>query len=76
MLLNESQVSQINSAIFTHEYVAPNGEDYTREFESDTGFENGEDIGGILVYMRGDELLAFFDYEQSAGTVFKMPWMA
>jgi len=76
MLLNDSQVSQINSAIFTHEYVAPNGEDFTSEFEADTGFENGYDIGGILVYMRGDELMAFFDYEQSAGTVFKMPWMA
>ena len=76
MLLNDSQVSQINSAIFTHEYVAPNGEDYTAEFESDTGFANGHDIGGILVYMRGDELLAFFDYEQSAGCVFKMPFMA
>lgn len=76
MLLNDSQVSQINSAIFTHEYTVEGNQDFTSQFESDTGFENGTDIGGILVYMRGDELLAFFDYEQSAGTVFKMPWMA
>lgn len=75
-MLTDAQCSQINAAIYTHEYVAPNGEDYTAEFESDTGFERGEDIGGILVYMRGDELLAFFDYENAAGTVFKMPWMA
>lgn len=76
MLLNDSQVSQINSAIFTHEYDPTNSQDFTSQFESDTGFENGEDIGGILVYMREGELMAFFDYEQSAGCVFKMPWMA
>lgn len=75
-MLTHAQSAQINSAIYTHEYVAPNGEDYTAEFESDTGFENGLDIGGLIVYLRGDELMAFFDYEQSAGCVFKMPWMA
>lgn len=76
MLLNDSQVSQINSAIFTHEYSVEGYQDFTSQFESDTGFENGHDIGGLIVYLRGDELLAFFDYEQSAGTVFKMPFMA
>ena len=76
MLLNDAQVAQINSAIFTHEYTVEGYEDFTAQFEADTGFANGVDIGGILVYVRGDELMAFFDYEQSAGAVFKMPWMA
>lgn len=75
-MLTDAHSAQINSAIFTHEYDQESQEDFTTQFESDTGFANGEDIGGILVYLRGDELLAFFDYEQGAGTVFKMPWMA
>lgn len=75
-MLTSAHCAQINSAIYTHEYVAPNGEDFTGQFEADTGFENGVDIGGLMVYMRDRELLAFFDYEQAAGAVFKMPWMA
>lgn len=75
-MLNAAHCSQINSAIYTHEYDLESQEDFTAQFERDTGFENGHDIGGILVYMRGDELLAFFDYENAAGAVFKMPWMA
>lgn len=75
-MLTHAHSAQINSAIFTHEYDPTNSQDFTSQFEADTGLENGEDIGGIVVYMRGDELLAFFDYEQAAGAVFKMPWMA
>lgn len=75
-MLNAAHTAQINNAIFTHEYDPTNSQDFTSQFESDTGFENGLDIGGLVVYMRGNELLAFFDYEQSAGCVFKMPFMA
>ena len=75
-MLTSAQSQQINSAIYTHEYDQETAQDYTEQFEADTGFERGTDIGGIVVYMRGTELLAFFDYEQSAGAVFKMPFMA
>lgn len=75
-MLTDTHCAQINSAIFTHEYDAESLEDTTELFESDTGFENGLDIGGIVVYMRGEELMAFYDYEQAAGCVFKMPFMA
>jgi hypothetical protein len=75
-MLTSAQSQQINSAISTHEYDQETAQDFTEQFELDTGFENGVDIGGIVVYMRGAELLAFFDYEQSAGSVFKMPFMA
>jgi hypothetical protein len=75
-MLTSAQSQQINSAISTHEYDQETAQDYTEQFEQDTGFEDGVDIGGIVVYMRGSELLAFFDYEQSAGSVFKMPFMA
>lgn len=75
-MLDHVHVEQINSAIYTHEYDAESQVDTTVQFEADTGFERGSDIGGIVVYMRGSELLAFYDYENAAGTVFKYPWMA
>lgn len=75
-MLTAAQCSQINAAIYTHEYDLESQEDFTGQFEADTGFENGVDIGGIVVYMRERELMAFFDYENAAGTVFKYPWMA
>lgn len=75
-MLNAAHCAQINSAIYTHEYDLESQEDFTGQFERDTGFENGVDIGGLIVYMRDRELLAFFDYENAAGAVFKMPWMA
>lgn len=75
-MLTSAHCEQINNAIYTHEYELDESCDYTGQFEADTGFENGVDIGGLIVYMRDRELMAFFDYEQSAGAVFKMPWMA
>ena len=69
-MLTHAQSQQINSAIYTHEYDYEAQADFTEQFEADTGFECGVDIGGIVVYLRGDELLAFFDYEQAAGAVF------
>jgi hypothetical protein len=75
-MLTPAQCSQINAAIYTHEYDYEAQADFTEQFETDTGFECGIDIGGIVVYMRGEDLLAFFDYENAAGAVFKMPWMA
>ena len=74
-MLTSAQCSQINAAIYTHEYDYES-QDSTSQFEADTGFENGVDIGGMIVYMRDRELLAFFDYENAAGAVFKMPVMA
>jgi hypothetical protein len=74
-MLTSAQCSQINAAIYTHEYDYES-QDSTSQFEADTGFENGVDIGGMIVYMRDRELLAFFDYENAAGAVFKMPFMA
>ena len=79
-MLTSAHCEQINSAIYTHEYTIDESTDYTSDytgqFEADTGFENGVDIGGMIVYMRDRELLAFFDYELAAGAVFKMPFMA
>lgn len=75
-MLTSAHCEQINSAIYTHEYEIDESTDYTGQFEADTGFENGVDIGGMIVYMRDRELLAFFDYELAAGAVFKMPFMS
>lgn len=75
-MLTQAQCTQINDAIYTHEYDLTSPQDFTGQFEADTGFENGVDIGGLIVYIRDRELMAFFDYEMNAGAVFKMPWMA
>jgi hypothetical protein len=68
-MLTHAQCSQINSAIYTHEYDYES-QDSTSQFERDTGMNNGVDIGGMIVYMQNRKLVGFFDYENAAGTVF------
>jgi len=36
-----------------------------------TQFDKSEDLGGLTVYYKADKLVAFYDYEQQLGTVFK-----
>lgn len=38
-----------------------------------TQFDKSEDLGGLSVYYKARELVAFYDYEQQRGTVFKDP---
>jgi uncharacterized protein (DUF4213/DUF364 family) len=38
-----------------------------------TEFDNSDDLGGLTVYYKSDKLVAFYDYEQQRGTIFKDP---
>jgi hypothetical protein len=82
--LTHAQSEQINSSVYTHDYEAEavavyestgaDGTDaFTDRFEQETGIAqraDSTDIGGLIVYYRGRELLAFYDYERFVGTVF------
>jgi len=75
--LTDAQSAQINA-------VAPNYSiDYTSEPYSEaletqaddyiaevTGADVKEDIGGLCVYLSGNEIVAFYDYEMQVGHVF------
>ena len=46
---------------------------YTAQFEDDTTVlqrSTAHDVGGIILYMNTNELVAFYDYENLCGTVF------
>jgi hypothetical protein len=38
-----------------------------------TQFDKSSDLGGLTVYYKTDKLVAFYDYEQQRGTIFKDP---
>ena len=37
-------------------------------------YDERDDLGGLTVYFKNDKLVAFYDYEQFAGTIFKWSW--
>ena len=51
--------------------------DYERELEHRFevlvagAWDSRDDLGGLTVFFRNDKLVAFYDYEQYAGTIFK-----
>jgi hypothetical protein len=82
--LTDAQSDLINTTEHTHDYMhcydaeehgdSDHSEYYTEQFERETNvLERGtaNDVGGIIIYMQGPELVAFFDYENLAGTVFQ-----
>jgi hypothetical protein len=80
--LTNAQSAQINSAEYTHDYEAEalvsyeaTGDDMIEEleerFENEfTSYDVREDLGGITVYFKNEQLVAFYDYEQFKGAVF------
>jgi hypothetical protein len=81
MNLTTAQCDLINSAVHTHNYeeeavaeYEATGDDgierFTIRFEQETGLKNGNDIGGLVVYFKENELTAFYDYENFTGAVF------
>lgn len=80
--LTTAQSAQINSAKYTHDYEAEalasyeaTGDDLMEELEerfesSFTDYDLREDLGGITVYFKNEQLVAFYDYEQFKGAVF------
>ena len=83
MQLTAKQSKQINTSKYTHNYLAQYKQDvhrdrdaqeyYTELFEADTGvLKRGKanDVGGLIIYMNGRELVAYYDYENLGGCVF------
>jgi hypothetical protein len=80
--LTDAQSNAINNANYTHDYEAEalasyeaNGDDMMEELEerfetSFTDYDLREDLGGITVYFKNEQLVAFYDYEQFKGAVF------
>ena len=82
--LTNAQSNLINNSAYTHNYedeavaiYESTGDDgidsFTNRFESETGVlmrSEAHDIGGLIVYMDGKELVAFYDYERFVGTVY------
>ena len=79
--LTNAQSAQINSAEYTHNWEEEadlryeSGEDPSEELEQrfESSFKDytaREDLGGLTVYFKGDQLVAFYDYERFVGAVF------
>lgn len=81
--LTDAQSDQINNSKYTHNYIkqyeadtygdADAQEYYTELFEAETNVRarsTANDVGGIIIYMQGRELVAYYDYENLGGTVF------
>ena len=83
--LTSAQSRQINAAEYTINFeeealasFEATGDDLMEELEAraeaqileETKYTAREDLGGLTVYFKGDQLVAFYDYEQFKGTVF------
>ena len=83
MHLTAKQSDLINNSKYTHNYLAQYKQDvhgdadhaeyYTEQFEADTEVlkrSQANDVGGLIIYMQGKQLVAYYDYENLGGTVF------
>jgi hypothetical protein len=81
--LTQAQEDAINDTANTHDYMSQyeadkhgdldHSEFYTEQFERETSVlkrSTANDVGGIIIYMKDRELVAYFDYENLCGTVF------
>jgi hypothetical protein len=82
--LTNAQCEIINNATYTHDYedeataefededILDVTDKYIERFESESGIntEGADDLGGIIVYMKANELIGFYDYEQFKGAIF------
>ena len=84
-VLTDAEETLINNASYTHDYetealaIYEDEDDvedkYIAIFEADLAKLNivhtyNEDLGGLILYRNGAELVAFYDYERFVGTVF------
>ena len=83
MQLTTKQSALINNSKYTHNYLAQYNKDahgdadhaeyYTAQFEADTNVlqrSTANDVGGLIIYMQGKQLVAYYDYENLGGCVF------
>jgi hypothetical protein len=78
-MLTQSQEQAINSVtnysidFEAHEYSDQLAIIAEMTIANVTQFSVQRDLGGLTVYYKNDELVAFYDYEQQRGTIFKDP---
>jgi hypothetical protein len=83
MHLTAKQSNLINNSKYTHNYMsqydkdqhgdADHAEYYTEQFEAETNVlqrSTANDVGGLIIYMKGQQLVAYYDYENLGGCVF------
>lgn len=83
MRLTSKQSALINNSKYTHNYITQYNKDahgdadaqdyYTQQFQADTAVlqrSKANDVGGIIIYMQGKQLVAYYDYENLGGCVF------
>lgn len=83
MHLTAKQSKQINTSKYTHNYITQYNKDvhgdadaqeyYTEQFETETSVlsrSTANDVGGLIIYMKGKQLVAYYDYENLGGCVF------
>ncbi len=83
MHLTAKQSNLINTSAYTHNYITQYNKDvhgdadaqeyYTEQFEADTKVlkrSTANDVGGLIIYMQGQQLVAYYDYENLGGCVF------
>lgn len=83
MQLTAKQSNLINKSAYTHNYLTQYKKDvhgdedsaeyYTAQFEAETDVlarSTANDVGGLIIYMNGKQLVAYYDYENLGGTVF------
>ena len=76
-MLTEAESNLINNTEYTVDWSELS--ETTSEERLEVMFEalvNGkydeqDDLGGLTVFFKNDKLVAFYDYEQYAGTIFK-----
>jgi len=84
-MLTEAESNQINNTDYTVDWSdgidtndTLSGEQYDYERELEHRFEvlvagkwdSRDDLGGLTVFFKENKLVAFYDYEQYAGTIF------
>jgi hypothetical protein len=78
-MLTQSQEKAINSVtnysidFEAHEYSDQLAIIAEMTIANVTQFSVQEDLGGLTVYYKNDDVVAFYDYEQQRGTIFKDP---
>lgn len=83
MQLTAKQSDLINTSTYTHNYITQYRKDvhgdadaqeyYTAQFEAQTNVlqrSTANDVGGLIIYMQGKQLVAYYDYENLGGCVF------
>ena len=76
-MLTEAESNQINNTDYTVDWSELS--DTTSEERLEEMFEalvagaydQRDDLGGLTVFFKNDVLVAFYDYEQFAGTIFE-----